>query len=119
VAEEVLTISLGKIRLDQPAMLAALRSPTHLPQGGGIGFRFSAGFRLCVYGGQQFRFSDKQALAVEALYEASKEGLPGLHQDELKARVDTNQRMAQLFSRNPAYGTLIKNDRSGFYRLDL
>jgi len=45
--------------------------------------------------------------------------LPGLHQDELKGQAQTNQRMAQLFSGNGAYGALIKNDGSGLYWLDL
>jgi hypothetical protein len=119
MAEDVLTISRGKVCLDQAAILAALREPTRLPKGGGVGFRYSLGFRACVYGGQQFRFSDKQALAIEALYDARKDGLQGLHQKELKGRVDTSQRMTQLFYKHPAYGTLIKNDGSGLYWLDL
>jgi hypothetical protein len=44
---------------------------------------------------------------------ARKDGLPGLHQDELKGEAQTNQRMIQLFSGNGAYGTLIKNDGRG------
>ena len=119
MAEDVLTVSRGKICLDQAAILGALREPAHLPKGGGVGFRFSPGFRSCVYGNQQFRFSDKQALAVEALHDAWKQGLPGLHQNELKGLAATNQRMAQLFSGSSAYGTLIKNDGSGLYWLDI
>ena len=119
MAEDVLTISRGKVCLDQAAILAALREPTRLQKGGGVGFRYSLGFRACLYGGQQFRFSDKQALAIEALYDARKDGLHGLHQKELKGRVDTSQRMTQLFYKHPAYGTLIKNDGSGLYWLDL
>jgi hypothetical protein len=117
--EDVLTISRGKMELDQTAILAALRGPSRPPKGGGLGFCFSPSFRSCVYGNQQFRFSDKQALAVEALYEAWNDGLPGLHQDELKNRVHTNQRMTQLFYGNPAYGILIENDGSGRYWLAL
>ena len=119
MAEDVLTISCGKIWLDQAAVLATLREPTRLPKDGGIGFCFSVGFRSCVYGGRQFQFSDKQARAVEALHKARKEGLPGLQQSELKGLVNTSQRMAQLFAKNAAYGTLIKNDGNGLYSLDL
>jgi hypothetical protein len=119
MVEDVLTISCGKIWLDQAAVLATLREPTRLPKDGGIGFCFSVGFRSCVYGGRQFQFSDKQARAVEALHKARKEGLPGLQQSELKGLVNTSQRMAQLFAKNAAYGTLIKNDGNGLYSLDL
>lgn len=119
MAENALTISGGNVRVDQEVILAALRQPTHLPKGVGVGCRFSIGFRSCVYMGEQFRFTDKQSLAVEALYNAGNDGLPGLHQDELKGHAHTNQRMAQLFSGNSAYGTLIKNDGSGLYWLDI
>jgi hypothetical protein len=119
MAEDALTLAGGKIRLDQDVILAALREPAHLPSGVGIGFRFSPGFRSCVYRGEQFRFTDKQSLAVEALYNAWKDGLPGLHQDELKGQACTTQRITQLFVGNAAYGTLIKTDKSGLYWLDL
>jgi hypothetical protein len=119
MAEDVMSISAGKIVIDQKVILAALREPAKLPKAGGIGFRFSPGFRSCVYRGKQFRFTDKQSLAVEALYNAWNDGLPGLYQDELKGHAQTNQRMVQLFSGNSAYGKLIMNDGSGFYWLNL
>lgn len=118
-AEDVMSISGGKIVVDQEVILAALREPAKRPKSGGVGFRFSPGYRSCFYRGEQFRFTDKQALAVEALYNAREDGLPGLHQDELKGQAHTNQRMAQLFSRNAAYGTLIKHDGNGRYWLDI
>lgn len=118
-AEDALSISSGRMKVDQDVILAALREPANLPKGSGIGVRFSIGFRSCLYRGEQYRFTDKQSQAVEALYDAWKDGLPGLDKDELKARVGTNQRMAQLFLGNPAYSTLIKHDGCGLYWLDL
>jgi hypothetical protein len=119
MAEDAMCISGGKIGIDQGVILAALRAPANLPKASGVGFRFSIGFRSCAYRGEQFRFTDKQSLAVEALYNAWRDGLPGLHQNELKGLAHTNQRMAQLFSGNAAYTTLIKNDGSGLYWLDI
>jgi hypothetical protein len=119
MAEDALTFSGGRIGLDQDVILAALREPANLPHGTGIGFRFSPGFRSCLYRGERFRFTDKQSMAIEALHNAWKDGLPGLHQDELKGQAQTSQRMTQLFSGNSAYGTLIKKDGSGLYWLDL
>jgi hypothetical protein len=119
MAEDAMSISGDKIVIDQAVILAALREPANLPKAGGVGFRFSPGFRLCVYRGEQFRFTDKQSLAVEALYNAAKDGLRGLHQDELKGQAHTNQRMTQLFSKNAAYGVLIRTDKSGLYWLDI
>jgi hypothetical protein len=117
--ENVLTIAHGKISFDEAPILAALRGPAHSPREGGIGFRHSPGFRTCTYGSESFRFSKKQARAVEVLHDAWKERVPGLHQEELKGRVETNQRVSQLFNRHPAYGTLIRNDGTGLYWLDL
>lgn len=118
VAENVLLISPDKILLNEVPILAALRGPVPLHGGGGIGFRFSPGFRSCLYGHQTFQFSATQALVVEALYCAREQGLPSLHQNELRGQAETNQRMVQLFYRHPAYGTLIRHDGSGYYRLD-
>jgi hypothetical protein len=118
-AEDALSISSGRIKVDQDVILAALREPAKLPKGGGIGFRFSTGFRSCVYQGDRLRFTVKQSLAIEALYDAWRDGLPGLHQAELKGLSRTDQRIAQLFSGSPAYGTLIKHDGCGLYWLDL
>jgi hypothetical protein len=117
--DNVLTIGRGKTLMNEAPILAALRGPTPLPNDGGIGFRHSAGFRACAFGSEQFRFSDKQALAVEALHDAWRQGLPGLPQGELMGRVDTTQRISQLFHGHPAYGKLIRVDGNGFYRLNL
>jgi hypothetical protein len=116
--EDALTISNNKIGVESDVILAALRDPTNLPKGS-IGFRHSPGFRLCAYGGQQFRFTHKQSLAIEALHDAWHDGLPGLHQDELKGKVGSSQRITSLFAGSPAYGRLIKNDGGGLYWLDL
>jgi hypothetical protein len=117
--ENVLAIVRGKISFDEAPILAALRGPVPLPREGGIGFRHSPGFRICAFGSEEFRFSKKQALIVEVLHDARREGLSGVHQDELKGSVEIGQRIVQLFNRHPAYGTLIKNDGKGFYWLDL
>jgi hypothetical protein len=117
--EAVLEIVRGKIVLNDAPMLAALRGPAPSLKEGGIGFRHSPGFRTCVYGSESFRFSETQARVVEVLHDIWKEGLPSLHQEELQGRAETTQRITQLFNGHPAYGTLIKNDRTGFYWLDL
>jgi hypothetical protein len=117
--ENVLKIAPGKTSFDEAPILAALRGPNPMPSEGGIGFRRSPGFHSCVYGDEEFRFSAKQALAVEALHDAWMQGLPGLHQDELMGITATTQRMAQLFYRHPAYGSLIAVGENGFYRLNL
>jgi hypothetical protein len=115
----VLTISRRTISLNDAPIFAALRGRDRFVEEDGIGVRFSAGFRSCLYGDQQFTFTDKQALAVEALYDNWKQGLSGLTQVELKAAASTNQRMAQLFAAHPAYRTLIKHGGSGRYWLDI
>ncbi len=117
--ENVLTIVRAKTSFDGAPILAALRGAVLPPREGGVGFRHSPGYRVCIYGSESFEFTKKQALAVEVLHTAHKDGLPGLHQDELKGQVETNQRMAQLFGSHGAYGTLIKNDGTGLYWLDL
>jgi hypothetical protein len=115
----VLTIARGKTWINEAPILMALRGPTPLPRGDGIGFRHSPGFRACAFGHEQFQFSGKQARAVELLHDAWKQGLSGLHQDELMGGVDTSQRMSQLFYGHPAYRKLIKVDKNGFYYLNL
>ncbi len=117
--QDVLRISSEKISVDEGPFTAALRGGDHRFSGGGIGFTFSPGFRSAVVGDQEYSFTDKQALAVEALYEARQNGVHRLHQTEVQGKADTAQRIGQLFRDHPAYGTLIKYDGSGYYWLDL
>lgn len=117
--ENVLTIARGKVSFDEAPILAALRGPARSPPEGGIGFCHSFGFGICLYGSETFRFSKKQAFAVEVLYDAWKKGFPGVEQHELLGQIETNQRIVQLFHRHPAYGTLIQNDGKGLYWLNL
>jgi hypothetical protein len=117
--ETALTISRGKIIVNDGPMLAALRGPTPSLREGGVGFHHSPAYRTCLYGSDSFRFSETEARVVEVLHGICKEGLPCLHQEELRGKAETTQRIAQLFHGHPAYGTLIKNDGKGFYWLDL
>jgi hypothetical protein len=117
--ETVLEIVRGKIVLNDAPILAALRGPAPPLIEVGTGFRHSPGYRTCLYGSDSFEFSETEARVVEALHNSWKHGLPRIHQEELKGKAETNQRITQLFHRHPAYGTLIKNDGKGFYWLDL
>lgn len=117
--DDVLHISSGEIGVDEAPFVAALRGDGHRFQGRGIGFEFSPGFRAAVVGDQEYSFTDKQALAVEALYEAWRKGIRRLHQTEIQGQADTKQRVGQLFGGHPAYGALIKHDGSSYYWLDL
>jgi hypothetical protein len=117
--EAAVAIARGKVVVNDGPILAALRGPAPSLSEGGIGFRHSPGYRTCWYGGGSFRLSKTQARVVEVLHDSWKEGAPILHQDELQGRAETTQRIAQLFDGHPAYGALIKNDRTGFYWLDL
>ena len=103
---------------DERPVLSALRGADHPPDGQAIGLVFSPGFRSVTYGDSQFRFSSKQALVVEALWEHHRNGVPKVHQTELQGVAATTQRMTQLFGDHPAYGVLIKNDGEGYYWLD-
>ena len=117
--EEVLQVSATNITIDEGPIYAALRGSDYRFRGGGIGFAFSPGFRSGVVGDQEFSFTDKQALVIEALYDAWKNGTPQLHQTEIKGKARTNQPVGQLFPGHPAYGTLIKYDNTGYCWLDI
>jgi hypothetical protein len=116
--DEVLQLCSGKLCLDDGPIWAALRGQQHPVRSGGIGFDFSPGFRSARFGNTSYQFSDKQALAVEAMYEAWRRGLT-LHQTEIQGAADTPQRVGQLFAGHAAYGVLIKSPGEGFYTLDL
>jgi hypothetical protein len=105
------------------AFLSKLRGEDTAFRRGGIGYDFSPGFRSAVVGDQQYEFTKKQAEAVEVLFDAVKAGRRKVHQDEIKGFLGTNQRIGQLFRGrghcHPAYGTLIRYDREGYYWLEL
>ena len=106
------------IVVDPEPLIAAL-SGSRGTHSGALTHSFSPGFRSGTVRGVPYTFSDKQALVIEALHEAWESGLPRLHQDEIRGKADTSQRVGQLFRKHPAYGTLIKYDGEGFYWLDL
>ena len=115
--ESILRLEDGRVSLDDEPFHSLLSGrPAH--PGDMIGYTFSPGFRTAVVGDESYNFSDKQALVVEALFEARRSGTGRLHQTELQGLADTNQKMGQLFRNHPAYGNLIKHD-AGYYRLDL
>jgi hypothetical protein len=111
------------ISFEEGAFLAKLRGEDTAFRRGGIGYDFSPGFRSAVVGDQQYEFTKKQAEAVEILFDALKTGRRKVHQDEIKGFLGTNQRIGQLFRGrghcHPAYGTLIRYDREGYYWLEL
>jgi hypothetical protein len=120
---DVAEIDSDTVSLEECAFLAKLRGEDAAFRTGGVGHAFSPGFRSAIVGDQQYKFTKKQAEAVEALFDAWKAGLKQMHQDEIKGLLGTNQRMGQLFRDrdrcHPAYGTLIRYDRDGYYWLEL
>jgi hypothetical protein len=117
--DDVLKITPSGTTIDEEPIHAALRGKSPRFVGNGIGFVFSPGFRSAVVGDQEYTFADKQALVVEALYDAWQNGSRRLHQTEIQGTADTNQRIGQLFRGHPAYDSLIKHDGAGYYWLDL
>ena len=117
--EDVLRVSVTGVSIDEGPFYAALRGTDHRFRGDGIGFVLSPGYRSVVVGDQEYSFTDKQALAVEALDKARRSGNRRLHQAEIQGAANTSQRVGQLFAENPASGALIKNDGLGYYWLDL
>jgi hypothetical protein len=117
--EDVLQVSPNKITVDEGPIYAALRGSDYRFRGDGIGFVFSPGFRSAVVGDREYSFTDKQALVVEALLGAWKNGISRLHQTEIQGAASTNQRVGQLFAGHPAYGSLVRYDGAGYYWLDL
>jgi hypothetical protein len=108
-----------RLKFNDEAFLTKLRGEDAAFRKGGIGYVFSSGFRSAVVGDQKYEFTKKQAEVVEVLFEAFESGLHKMHQDEIMGRVDSSQRMGQLFHGHPAYGTLIMNDSHGYYWLAL
>src|SRR5919106_5814855 len=108
-----------RLKFNDEAFLTKLRGEDAAFRKGGIGYVFSSGFRSAVVGDQKYEFTKKQAEVVEVLFEAFESGLHKLHQDEIMGRVDSSQRIGQLFHGHPAYGTLISGDHHGYYWLAL
>jgi hypothetical protein len=114
----ILALEKGRPHLCEDPLHAALRGPQ--PSEQPLGFSFSSDYRSGRVGDQEYLFSPKQALAVESLHRAWKRARPGRqHHTVIREAADSSQTMAQLFRHNPAYGTLIQNDGTGFYWLDL
>lgn len=81
---------------------------------------FSGGFRNLVADGKQYKFTKKQAEAIEFLHNA---GNPR-HQDEILAEINSSQtKLLQVFrsggATNNAWGNVIKYDGKGNYWLDI
>jgi hypothetical protein len=118
--DEVLSLDSSRVRLREDPFYSALgQPPKYVPGSEAVGFQFSPGYRSVLWGENDFSFSDKQSLVIEALHDARLAGTGRLHQTELQGVADTSQRMTELFRRHPAYGTLIKNDGTGYYWLNL
>ena len=108
-----------RLKFNEDAFLTKLRGEDVTFRAGGIGYVFSSGFRSAVVGDQKYEFTKKQAEVVEVLFEAFESGLHKMHQDEVMGRVDSSQRIGQLFQGHPAYGALIVGDSHGYYWLAL
>jgi hypothetical protein len=76
------------------------------------------------YRGQHYEFSVKQALAVEAMHHAHRDGMPGVSGASLLETAESDQkRLRDLFRSggdvHTAWGTLIVHAGKDLYRLDL
>ncbi|MCW5718669.1 MAG: hypothetical protein KIS68_12645 [Bauldia sp.] len=114
---DVLDLDDGRNGFDETPILAVLRPPRD-PTNVKAGFAHSPDFRTVRWSDQTFDFTPKQALVVEALYEAWFDGTLKRSQAVLQGR-GVGQRMTELFRDHPAYGTFILHDGQGFYWLDL
>jgi hypothetical protein len=108
-----------RLKFNEDAFLTKLRGEDVTFRRGGVGYVFSSGFRSAVVGDQEYQFTKRQAEVVEVLFQAFDSGLHKMHQDEVMGRVDSSQRIGQLFQGHPAYGTLILGDNHGYYWLAL
>jgi hypothetical protein len=117
--DDVLRFRGDEASFDDRPVVAALRGTARNNESAGAGLIFSPGFRAASVGGREYRFTKKQALVVEVLWEQHQRGVRQVHQDEIQGFANTRQRVVQLFAGHPAYGALIKNDGEGYYWLDL
>ena len=108
-----------RLKFNDEAFLTKLRGEDAAFRQAGIGYVFSSGFRSAMVGDQKYEFTKKQAEVVEVLFEAFESRLHKMHQHEIMGRVDSSQRIGQLFHGHPAYGTLIISDSHGYYWLAL
>jgi hypothetical protein len=107
-----------RLKFNEDAFLIKLRGEDVTFRAGGIGYVFSPGFRSAVVGDRKYAFTKKQAEVVEVLFEAFGSGLHKMHQDEVMGRLNSSQRIGQLFKSHPAYGPLM-GDSHGYYWLAL
>lgn len=83
---DVLNVTISTVSINDGPFYSALRGGDPHFHADGIGFVFSPGFRSAVFGDQDYSFSDKQAHAIEALYEAWRTGNPGSIKLRFKVR---------------------------------
>ncbi len=81
---------------------------------------FGPGYRYLVWNGTEYRFTKKQAEAIEYMRNAS----GPRHKDEILAEINSSQdRLIRVFKnqgkKHPAWGELIKNDGKGNYWLEM
>lgn len=81
---------------------------------------FSGGFRNLIVNGTQYKFTKKQAEAMEFMHAAGKPR----HQDEILAEINSTQsKLLQVFrssgKSHSAWGQVIKSDNKGNYWLEL
>jgi hypothetical protein len=89
--------------------------------GGTIGKHgFSDGYRTLMLNGETYRFSKKQADALQYMYERGSSA----HQHEILAHIESSsKRLIEIFrsrgKAHSAWGVVIKGDRKGFFWLDI
>lgn len=86
------------------------------------GFKHSPDFRTVRKDGKKFELTSKQAQVIQMLWEAYKDGLPGLGKDRILEDVSGGSRLRDIFKSNPkAFKALIKQGerRRGICRLNI
>ena len=107
----------GQLRLEQGQIGAALRGDDIESY---AAIQFAPDYRQARIGQNGYPFTPKQADAIRAMYEAWRSGTARLSQQYILAAAESDQkRLAHLFRGHPAWGTLIKGDGKGNYRLDI
>ena len=72
--------------------------------------RHSDDFRSVIWHGTQYSFTNLQARVVAVLYEHWEKGTPDVGMDFLMEKADCRtSRLADVFRKNPAWGTMIIN----------
>lgn len=114
---DVLTVDDGKPIVRELPIVSLLGGDQAQPDVG-LGYFASPGYRTVTSHGSRHQFTQKQAAVIALLDTALKSPEPRVHQSVIQERINTTQRIGQMFRGHSAYGTLIKHDGQGHYWLD-